>query len=231
MKYTPAATGFPGGIPAWKRRYSSTAVGFPIRNDQKPHSHGLSDGFPSWERARRTHTYVHTRKKNAQSPENHQPYCQALTMIVPNNDTTSTRKYPLWRCTKIRQTLICTSFAPRLLPVCFSFVPCVRLVCTSYCAAVFLICTSLAPRLLPVCTSIVPCLHLALCSDDSNLHLTCTTTATQDYPTNNQQPHYEHPTTTWPTRHVSLGVRLRFTWESLAAVRNSFTIRSSHISG
>ena len=41
-----------------KRRYSSTAVGFPIRNDQKADCQRVSRGFPTWERARRAGTYV-----------------------------------------------------------------------------------------------------------------------------------------------------------------------------
>lgn len=41
-----------------ERRYSSTAVGFPIRNDLSPHSHRVCRGFPSWERARVRATYV-----------------------------------------------------------------------------------------------------------------------------------------------------------------------------
>ena len=45
-------------IPPRKRRYSSTAVGFPIRNDLSAHSQGISEGFPSGERARRAPTYV-----------------------------------------------------------------------------------------------------------------------------------------------------------------------------
>ena len=43
---------------ARKRRYSSTAVGFPIRNDQKADYQRVSRGFPTWERARHAGTYV-----------------------------------------------------------------------------------------------------------------------------------------------------------------------------
>ena len=45
-------------IPPRKRRYSSTAVGFPIRNDLSAHSQGISEGFPSGVRARCACTYV-----------------------------------------------------------------------------------------------------------------------------------------------------------------------------
>ena len=48
---------------AKKRRYSSTAVGFPIRIDQKPHCERVSQGFPSWERARCAPIYVSGREK------------------------------------------------------------------------------------------------------------------------------------------------------------------------
>ena len=46
------------GSSARNRRYSSTAVGFPIRNDQKAHSQRVSKGFPSWVGARCAYTYV-----------------------------------------------------------------------------------------------------------------------------------------------------------------------------
>ena len=45
-------------IPPRKRRYSSTAVGFPIRNDLSAHSQGISSHFPSGVGARHAHTYV-----------------------------------------------------------------------------------------------------------------------------------------------------------------------------
>ena len=45
-------------IPPRKRRYSSTAVGFPIRNDLSAHSQGISSHFPSGVRARCACTYV-----------------------------------------------------------------------------------------------------------------------------------------------------------------------------
>jgi hypothetical protein len=46
---------------AKKRRYSSTAVGFPIRNDQKPYSQVISEGFPTCIGARRVRIYVRRR--------------------------------------------------------------------------------------------------------------------------------------------------------------------------
>lgn len=43
---------------ARKSRYSSTGVGFPIRNDQKADCQRVSRGFPTWERAHRAPAYV-----------------------------------------------------------------------------------------------------------------------------------------------------------------------------
>ena len=43
---------------AKKRRYSSTAVGFPIRDDLSVYLQGISATFPTWERARLACTYV-----------------------------------------------------------------------------------------------------------------------------------------------------------------------------
>lgn len=56
---------------AKKRRYSSTAVGFPIRIDQKGDAQGVSGVFPSWMRAQRACPYVHGREN-----------CASLTEIV-----------------------------------------------------------------------------------------------------------------------------------------------------
>ena len=53
--------GSPDAFSAKKRRYSSTAVGFPIRNDQKPYSQGISEGFPTCIGARRVRIYVRRR--------------------------------------------------------------------------------------------------------------------------------------------------------------------------
>ena len=61
MRNSSVAAGFPCGISAKKRRYSSTAVGFPIRNDQKPYSQGISEGFPTCIGARRVRIYVRRR--------------------------------------------------------------------------------------------------------------------------------------------------------------------------
>ena len=184
MKYTPADTGFPSGIPTWKRRYSSTAVEFPIRNDQKPHSHGCSDGFPSWERARLTPTYVHTRTMSAPTTENRQPYCSTSPALWLTNHAPISPQYPLCALKNPAQYLTKPLRAP---------------------------------------------IHLLTYDSPTNHNPLSTTT---------QRPHYlltirsltthQSPTNQSPINHVSLGVRLRFTWESLALVHDWYLVRSSH---
>lgn len=61
MKYSSVVSGSAADLSAKKRRYSSTAVGFPIRNDQKPYSQGISEGFPTCIGARRVRIYVRQR--------------------------------------------------------------------------------------------------------------------------------------------------------------------------
>ena len=63
MIYTAIPIAFLMGIPARKRRYSSTAVGFPIRNDQKPFIQGLLGEFPSWMGTRAQRIYVQAHGK------------------------------------------------------------------------------------------------------------------------------------------------------------------------
>ena len=61
MLQSTVCVGSPDALSAKKRRYSSTAVGFPIRNDQKPYSQGISEGFPTCIGARRVRIYVRRR--------------------------------------------------------------------------------------------------------------------------------------------------------------------------
>ena len=61
MLQSTVCVGSPDALSAKKRRYSSTAVGFPIRNDQKPYSQGISEGFPTCIGARSVRIYVRQR--------------------------------------------------------------------------------------------------------------------------------------------------------------------------
>lgn len=70
---------------AKKRRYSSIAVEFPIRNDLSAHSQGISSMFPSWERAHRAPAYVHGRENDVISTESHLPWSITPPTILPAN--------------------------------------------------------------------------------------------------------------------------------------------------
>lgn len=58
MKSYTVGVGSIDAFSAKKRAYSSTPVGFPIRNDLSAYLQGISATFPTWERARLACTYV-----------------------------------------------------------------------------------------------------------------------------------------------------------------------------
>ena len=58
MKQPTVRVGSPDAFSAKKRAYSSTPVGFPIRDDLSAYLQGISATFPTWERARLACTYV-----------------------------------------------------------------------------------------------------------------------------------------------------------------------------
>ena len=79
-----------------KRRYSSTAVGFPIRNDLSAHSQGISGVFPTWERTRRAPTYVRGLSIDNDSTSEHLPQDHT----TPTNQLPDTTRSPLKPRTK-----------------------------------------------------------------------------------------------------------------------------------
>ena len=96
MNTMPAVAGFPCDITAKKRRYSSTAVGFPIRNDLSAHSQGISEVFPTWMRTRRAPTYVRGLVIDYKSTSNHQPQDHT----TPSNHLSNMTRSPLKPRTK-----------------------------------------------------------------------------------------------------------------------------------
>ena len=72
---------YPASV-AWKRRYSSTAVGFPIRNDQKADCQRVSRVFPTWERARRAGAYVREPRLCVCRSSTLQPNPKAITTTL-----------------------------------------------------------------------------------------------------------------------------------------------------
>lgn len=96
MNTMPAVAGFPCDIPAKKRAYSSTPVGFPIRNDLSAHSQGISEVFPTWERTRRAPTYVRALGIAYESTSKHLPQVHT----TPSNHLSNTTQNPLKPRTK-----------------------------------------------------------------------------------------------------------------------------------
>ena len=92
MNKMPAVAGFPCDIPAKKRRYSSTAVGFPIRNDLSAYSQGISERFPTWMRTRRAPTYVRGLVIDNKSTSNHLPQDHTTRSNHLSDTTRSTLK-------------------------------------------------------------------------------------------------------------------------------------------
>ena len=76
---------------AKKRRYSSTAVGFPIRHDLSAYSQGVSRLFPSWERARRAPTYERAHENCTVSTYEPLHQSQRTTCKHPEHDPNNAR--------------------------------------------------------------------------------------------------------------------------------------------
>lgn len=66
-----------------KRRYSSTAVGFPIRFDLRGYSQRVSRVFPSWVGARCACTYVYAHGIAFELSEERLPQCSLSTCNLP----------------------------------------------------------------------------------------------------------------------------------------------------
>ena len=83
MTITIAGGGSPATKTATKRRYSSTAVGFPIRFDLRGYSQRVSRVFPSWVGARCACTYVYAHGIAFELSESRQPQCSLSTCKLP----------------------------------------------------------------------------------------------------------------------------------------------------
>ena len=100
-----------------KRRYSSTAVEFPIRYDLRACPQGISEGFPSWERARRAPTYVSGREMSVYQPKESPNREHFLTSVLPVLCTSGTRLHPNWRPKNPSQLPVCCWVCPDENPV------------------------------------------------------------------------------------------------------------------
>lgn len=83
MTITLADGGLPTALSATERRYSSTAVGFPIRFDLRGYSQRVSGVFPSWVRARCACTYVYAHGIDFELSKSRQPQCSLSTCKLP----------------------------------------------------------------------------------------------------------------------------------------------------
>lgn len=83
MTITLAGGGSPTALTAQERRYSSTAVGFPIRFDLSGYSQRVSGVFPSWVGARCACTYVYAHGMRFKLSGSRQPQCSLSTCNLP----------------------------------------------------------------------------------------------------------------------------------------------------
>ena len=79
---------------AQKRRYSSTAVGFPIRFDLRCYSQRVSGVFPSWVGARCACTYVYAHGIDFELSESRQPQCSLSTCNLPASTASTPIRRP-----------------------------------------------------------------------------------------------------------------------------------------
>ena len=136
MIYTAIPIAIQVGITASDRRYSSTAVGFPIRNDLSAFLQRLSKRFPSWVGVRAACTYVHMRPNCQLSATDSLDCCtpsrQVLVgscRIVPTDceDTThrDSTQFVIYPSPIPHYSLLKPQCAPTNLPKNTQQIPCV----------------------------------------------------------------------------------------------------------
>ena len=89
-----AGSGLPTALTDQERRYSSTAVGFPIRFDLSGYSQGISGVFPSWVGARCACTYVYAHGIAFELSESRQPQCSHSTCNLPASTASTPIRQP-----------------------------------------------------------------------------------------------------------------------------------------
>ena len=133
MNKMQVVAGFPCDITAKKRRYSSTAVGFPIRNDLSAHSQGISGVFPTWVRTRRAPTYVRGLgiaydSTSNQLPQDHTTRSNHLSDTTLSTLKPRTKPYPApyqnqsnTRLSTPLRALIFAQIHPIFVEICLGF--------------------------------------------------------------------------------------------------------------
>lgn len=94
MITTLAGGGSPTALSAKERRYSSTAVGFPIRFDLRDYSQRVSGMFPSWVGARCACTYVYAHGIDFELSESRLPQCSLSTCKLPESTASTPIRRP-----------------------------------------------------------------------------------------------------------------------------------------
>ena len=136
MIYTAIPIAFLMGITASDRRYSSTAVGFPIRNDLSAFLKRLPKGFPSWVGVRAACTYVHMRPNCQLSASDSLACCSpsrrvlvGYCRIVPTDCEDTTRRdgaqFIIYPSSIPHHSLLKPLCAPTNLPKSTQQIPCV----------------------------------------------------------------------------------------------------------
>ena len=104
---------------AQKRRYSSTAVGFPIRFDLRGYSQRVSRVFPSWVGARCACTYVYAHGIDFELSESRQPQCSLSTCKLPASTASTPIRRPQFSCLAGTIALAKLLCSPRIVLACW----------------------------------------------------------------------------------------------------------------
>ena len=198
------------GSSARKRRYSSIAVGFPIRNDQKAHLQGVSRGFPSWVGTRSACTYVKNLEFGLHLTEDFLPYSLNSARIRPTFSRIPHYERPQ------KGHRIALHYLGRYLGTNYKHLGCILS----------------NPRLNHAISSMIHYLHLDCTSiNATQVHgrsllsthqcQTSTLRAAHEYPTSSPRIPYEQPTKTLRTTHENPTNNLRKPYEQPTSTLHS----------
>ena len=119
MTITLAGVGSSTALTAQKRRYSSTAVGFPIRFDLRGYSQRVSRVFPSWVGARRACTYVYAHGIADELSEERQSQCSLSTCNLPASTASTPIRRPQFSYLAGTIALAKSLYCPRIVLACW----------------------------------------------------------------------------------------------------------------
>ena len=216
------------GSSARKRRYSSIAVGFPIRNDQKAYLQGVSRGFPSWASTRCARTYVKILEFDLHSTVDFLPYSLNSARFRPTiyriphyerpkKDRTIALHYLGRYLGTYYKYLGCSLSYPWQKHAISSMIPYLHLDCTSINATQVNGSSLLSTHQCQ--TSTLRATHEYPTSSPRTTHENPTKTlrTAHEYPTNNPRTTHEQPTSTLHPTQLAVNSHLWFTWGSLGS--------------